>query len=146
MSKSLVVIPARYQSSRFPGKPLQEISGKIMLERVWNIACQAVTPAQVYIATDDKRIVDAAKEFGAQAIMTPADCHNGSERVEAAVGALEIKPDIVVNFQGDAVLTPPWVIQDLLSAMGDTDADCACLLYTSPSPRDKRQSRMPSSA
>ena len=90
MSKPLVVIPARYQSSRFPGKPLQEIAGKIMLERVWNIACQAVNPAQVYIATDDKRIVDAAKGFGAQALLTPEDCRNGSERVEAAVGALEL--------------------------------------------------------
>ena len=124
-SSSVVIIPARYQSSRFPGKPLQEIAGKIMLERVWNIACQAVSPSQVYIATDDQRIIDAAKAFGAQAIMTPADCRNGSERVEAAVGELESKPGVVVNFQGDAVLTPPWVIKDLLSALEKTDADCA---------------------
>ncbi len=115
--KSIIVIPARFASSRFPGKPLKLISGKMMIQRVWEIACQALTAEQVYIATDSIEIQQAAESFGAKVVMTSVDCRNGSERVWEALQVLGFQPEIIVNFQGDAVLTPPWIIKDLLLAM-----------------------------
>ena len=115
--KSIIIIPARFGSSRFPGKPLALIHGKSLLHRVWSIA-KAVTNVQnVYITTDDARIQQHAIEFDAEVIMTPSSCENGTTRAYEAAKSLNTKPDIVINLQGDAVLTPPWVIQALLNAM-----------------------------
>ena len=140
---SVIVIPARYGSSRFPGKPLASIKGKAMLERTWLIARSAgadevyrlhgyvgyqidlefevgesfVGLDEVYITTDDDRIESAAKEFGAHVVRTRPECANGTERVFECLQVIGEKPEIVLNFQGDAVLTPPWVLQELLAAM-----------------------------
>lgn len=114
--KSVIIIPARYGSSRFPGKPLAPIKGISLLERTWRIAKQAA-PDLVVIATDDDRIEDAAKKFGAEVVRTSADCANGTERVHAALSQIDDKPDIILNLQGDAVLTPPWILTDMLNAM-----------------------------
>lgn len=111
MSNTVIIIPARYGSTRFQGKPLHPILGITMLERVWRIAKAVKNIAGVYIATDDTRILDHAKSFGAEAVMTPVECRNGTERAQAALAHLPQKPDAVINFQGDAVLTPPWVLQ-----------------------------------
>ncbi len=116
---SIIVIPARFASTRFPGKPLKMISGKMMIQRVWELACLALSPQQVFIATDSQEIEHAAKSFSAQVIMTSPDCRNGSERVWDALQQLDFQPDVIVNFQGDAVLTPPWIIQDLLTALAE---------------------------
>ena len=113
---SVIVIPARYGSQRFPGKPLVLIKGKAMLERTWLIAKSALAD-EVIITTDDDRIEAAAKSFGALVVRTPSECSNGTERVYSALKQIGEKPDIVLNFQGDAVLTPPWVLSDLLAAM-----------------------------
>src|SRR5579885_1106461 len=114
--KSVIVIPARYGSSRFPGKPTALINGMPMLERTWRIARQAAAD-QVIIATDDERIEDLARRFGAEAVRTSHDCANGTERVYEALSQLGAEPDIVLNLQGDAVLTPPWILSDLIKAM-----------------------------
>ncbi|WP_421788895.1 3-deoxy-manno-octulosonate cytidylyltransferase [Hyphobacterium sp.] len=106
----LAVIPARYGSTRFPGKPLAEIAGQKMIERVWRHTAAADGVDQVVVATDDDRIANAVTAFGGDAVMTPASCRNGSERALAAYDALDSDADIIVNVQGDAVLTPPWVI------------------------------------
>jgi 3-deoxy-manno-octulosonate cytidylyltransferase (CMP-KDO synthetase) len=115
--QAAIVIPARYASTRFPGKPLATIAGKSMLERTWLIAKQVKNAQAVYIATDDERIAAYATAFGAQVQITSQDCQNGSERVLEALDRLSIQPEIVVNFQGDAVLTPPSVIEPLIDAL-----------------------------
>ncbi len=114
--QSAIVIPARYGSSRFPGKPLALISGSAMLERTWRIAREA-RPDLLVIATDDDRIEEAAKNFGAEVVRTGDKCTNGTERVYEALTVMNQAPDIVLNLQGDAVLTPPWVLSELIAAM-----------------------------
>jgi 3-deoxy-manno-octulosonate cytidylyltransferase (CMP-KDO synthetase) len=112
-----IVIPARYASSRFPGKPLHPVAGKPMLERVWRIARSVPQATRVLIATDDERILLAARAMDAEAVMTSPDCTNGTERVHDAVQRAAISEDIVLNLQGDAPLTPPWVLEAMIDEM-----------------------------
>ena len=112
-----IVIPARYGSTRFVGKPLHKIAGKSMLERVWRIARAVKGATRVVIATDDARIIEHAASFGADAVITPESCANGTERTYAAMGAAKITEDILLNLQGDALLTPPWVLEDMIAAL-----------------------------
>lgn len=116
-SNVTIVIPARFQSSRFPGKPLVEILGISMLERVWRIATYSRASNNVIIATDDIRIEQHARKFGAQVIMTSKDCRNGTERVYEAVKDTAAQDDIILSLQGDAVLTPPWVIDHIIDSL-----------------------------
>jgi 3-deoxy-manno-octulosonate cytidylyltransferase (CMP-KDO synthetase) len=106
----VVVIPARYDSTRLPGKPLLEIAGKSMIQRAWEGAKQSSADA-VIVATDDRRIYEAARDFGAEAEMTSADHSSGSDRVQEVVQNLGLSLDqIVVNVQGDEPLLPPELI------------------------------------
>ena len=114
---TVIIIPARYSSTRLPGKPLAMIAGKTLIHRLWSIAMSVHNIDGVFIATDDERIKNHAQSFGAQVIMTPVEIANGTERVYYAASTLPVKPEIVVNLQGDAVLTPPWVIQTLIDDM-----------------------------
>jgi 3-deoxy-manno-octulosonate cytidylyltransferase (CMP-KDO synthetase) len=125
--KIAIVIPARYGSRRYPGKPMAPIRGKSLLGRVWSIARAVTGVEQVYVATDDVRVADHAQSIGAEVIMTSRDCENGTERVHQAMLTLPAPPDAVINLQGDAVLTPPWVIQALVDAF---HADPALALVT----------------
>jgi 3-deoxy-manno-octulosonate cytidylyltransferase (CMP-KDO synthetase) len=111
-----IVIPARFGSRRLPGKPMVQVAGKSLLNRVYSIAKAVKGVSEVYIATDDPRVAGHAASFGAPAIMTSPDCPTGSDRVHAAVQQMAKRPDAVVNLQGDAVLTPPWVVQALVDA------------------------------
>lgn len=118
----LVVIPARYASSRYPGKPLVELTGaggarKSLIERSWIAACRATSADRVVVATDDEQIRTASEAFGAEVVMTPSTCANGTERCAAAIDALGIRPEIVVNLQGDAPLTPAWFVDDLVNGL-----------------------------
>ncbi|CAK0768898.1 3-deoxy-manno-octulosonate cytidylyltransferase [uncultured Gammaproteobacteria bacterium] len=122
-----IVIPSRFGSRRFPGKPMELIRGRSLLNRVWSIARAVSGVRQVYVATDDQRIVDHAASFGAKAIMTRPECENGTERVREAIATLADKPQAVLNLQGDAVLTPPWVLQALVEAF---NADPSIRLVT----------------
>ncbi|MCY4287482.1 MAG: 3-deoxy-manno-octulosonate cytidylyltransferase [Aestuariivita sp.] len=121
----LLIIPARYASNRFPGKPLANLTGsggtkKPLIERTW-LAAQAVKGVdRVVVATDDERIATASKGFGAEVIMTSSECQNGTERCAEAMLKLDKTPELVVNLQGDAPLTPPWFIQSLLEGMQST--------------------------
>ncbi|MFH2037531.1 MAG: 3-deoxy-manno-octulosonate cytidylyltransferase [Candidatus Zixiibacteriota bacterium] len=117
--KTVIVIPSRYDSSRFPGKPLAEIAGYSMLYRIWKIAITVGNVKDVIIATDDDRIYMHAESFGAKAVMTSPECRNGTERVWEAVNQLKYKPDTIINFQGDAVLSPPWIIQALVDSLNN---------------------------
>ena len=115
--KATIVIPARFGSTRFPGKPLALISGKSLIYRTWLIAKAVKHVDEIYITTDDSRIERHALEFGAKVIMTSESCENGTIRVYEAITNAGLSPEIIINLQGDAVLTPPWVIQSLLDEM-----------------------------
>jgi 3-deoxy-manno-octulosonate cytidylyltransferase (CMP-KDO synthetase) len=111
-----IVIPARFGSKRLPGKPMVQIAGRSLLHRVWTIANAVKGVSAVYVTTDDQRVADHAAAFGATAILTSADCATGTDRVHQAMQAIANPPDAVINLQGDAVLTPPWVVEALVSA------------------------------
>lgn len=120
----LLVIPARYASTRFPGKPLAGLIGaggesKSLIKRSWEAAIQAKGVDRVLIATDDQRIVKAAQEFGAETVMTATECRNGTERCADALVRINEEFDLIINLQGDAPLTPPWFVENLIQAMND---------------------------
>ncbi|WP_287028144.1 3-deoxy-manno-octulosonate cytidylyltransferase [Pseudomonas sp. UBA6310] len=108
-----VVIPARYASSRLPGKPLQEIAGKPMVRHVWEQARKSAA-RRVVIATDDERIVAACRAFGADVLLTRADHNSGTDRLAEVATQLGLADDaIVVNVQGDEPLIPPVIIDQV---------------------------------
>jgi 3-deoxy-manno-octulosonate cytidylyltransferase (CMP-KDO synthetase) len=118
-----IVVPARYASTRYPGKPLVPLKGasgisRSLIRRSWDAAQAVPGVARVIVATDDARIADAAGAFGADVAMTPETCRNGTERCAAALEAIG-DADIIVNLQGDAPLTPPAFVSALLEAMAD---------------------------
>lgn len=113
--KIAIAIPARFGSTRFPGKPLAEIGGRSMLSRVVTLA-RSIEGADVFVTTEDQRIVDHAIEIGADCILTPEDCPTGSDRVLAALKARGDMPDFVLNLQGDAPFTPPSVVKAIIQA------------------------------
>jgi len=124
----LVVIPARYASTRLPGKPLADIGGKPMIRHVWERAC-ASSADRVVIATDDERIGSAAREFGAEVARTRADHPSGTDRLAEVAQALALAPEtIVVNVQGDEPLIPPAVIDQVAEQLAaNTAASIATL-------------------
>lgn len=127
----LIVIPARYASSRYPGKPLVNLTGasgaaKSLIRRSWDAAIAVPGVDSVVVATDDARIRDHCEEFGAEVVMTSESCRNGTERCAEALVNLGISPEIIVNLQGDAPLTPAWFVSDLIEGLrADTEADLA---------------------
>lgn len=117
-----ILIPARYGATRFPGKalaPLRGASGepRPLIRRTWEAARAVSGIDHVVIATDDARIGSEARAFGSEVAMTSPDCANGTERCAEALAALSAEPEIIVNLQGDAPLTPPWFIEALVAAM-----------------------------
>ncbi|MGC8202975.1 3-deoxy-manno-octulosonate cytidylyltransferase [Aliiroseovarius sp. PTFE2010] len=122
MSKTVIIIPARYASTRYPGKPLAELRDKSgearsLVRRSWDAAMDVQGIEDVFVATDDKRIADHVEAFGGKVIMTSPGCENGTERCAEALRALDQEPDLVVNLQGDAPLTPAWFVEDLVAGM-----------------------------
>jgi 3-deoxy-manno-octulosonate cytidylyltransferase (CMP-KDO synthetase) len=110
-----VIIPARYSSTRLPGKPLRKIAGKPMIQWVYERALQIKNAQSVVVATDDRRIAEAVDAFGGKAVMTSPDCINGSERVGEA--ARQLSSDIVVNLQGDEPLISPAAVDRAIAAL-----------------------------
>ena len=131
--RACIIIPARYASTRYPGKPLVTLRGasgqpRSLIERsvmAARAASQGAIP--IYVATDDDRIADEARRIGADVIMTSSDCRNGTERVAEAMANAGLTAEIVVNLQGDAPLTPPHFVTALIAAM---EADPACGMAT----------------
>ena len=126
----LIAIPARYASSRYPGKPLVSLRGpdgeKTLIRRSWEAAMQVRGADRVVVATDDARIRDHAQAFGAEVVMTSGSAQNGTERC-AEVAAQLTGFDMVVNLQGDAPLTPHWFVEDLIAGLA---ADAAAQIAT----------------
>lgn len=127
----LIVIPARYASTRYPGKPLVALKGadgteRTLIRRSWDAACAVRGADRVVVATDDDRIREHCEGFGAEVVMTSVDCRNGTERCAEAHAALGGGFDIVVNLQGDAPLTPAWFVEDLVAGLKrDAEAEIA---------------------
>ncbi|MGH9683612.1 MAG: 3-deoxy-manno-octulosonate cytidylyltransferase [Candidatus Acidiferrales bacterium] len=115
--KVLVVIPARYASARFPGKPLATIAGKPMIEHVVMRASRAQSQPRVLVATEDDRIIEAVRKFGGETILTRADNKTGTDRV--AEVAVHVPAEIYVNVQGDEPLIDPATIDAVVSTMVD---------------------------
>lgn len=118
----VIVIPARFASSRYPGKPLVELTGaggqaRSLIRRSWDAAMAVDGIDRVVVATDDDRIREHAEAFGAEVAMTRPECRNGTERCAEAVAAMSVTPEIVVNLQGDAPLTPAWFVEDLVAGL-----------------------------
>ena len=122
--KIIAVIPARYESSRFPGKPLAKILEKPMIQWVYERVLSVEEISEVYVATDDKRIFDVVENFGGRAVMT-GECSCGTDRVYEA--SKEIDCDIVLNIQGDEPLIKREMIQDLIEIFKDENVKMGTL-------------------
>ncbi len=123
--KSAIVIPARFGSSRLPGKPLLRATGKYLIQHVYEQASRSRAQA-VIVATDDDRILRAVREFGGRAVMTRSDHPSGTDRVAEVAGSLDV--DVIINLQGDEPLIDPATL-DMLTEMlaRDPGADLATL-------------------
>ena len=123
-----VIIPARYASTRLPGKPLLDIGGKPMIQRVYEQACKS-SATQVVIATDDKRIQQAAENFGAKVCMTASDHVSGTDRLQEVAKQLSLPDDhLIVNVQGDEPLIPSDNIDQVAGLLANApDAGIATL-------------------
>ena len=115
--KTIGVIPARYQSSRFPGKPLADILGKPMIWWVYQQCIKVPELNEVYVATDDRRIYDVCEQYGIQVIMTSDQCRTGTDRVGEV--AAKVDGDLFVNIQGDEPLIEPQMIRDIIGIFND---------------------------
>jgi 3-deoxy-manno-octulosonate cytidylyltransferase (CMP-KDO synthetase) len=110
--KFIAVIPARYASTRFPGKPLAVLGGKTVIQRVYEQAVSVLPEA--YVATDDERIFQAVEDFGGRAVMTRADHKSGTDRIEEAVEKIATDADVIINIQGDEPFIQPSQIETLM--------------------------------
>lgn len=119
------IIPARYASTRFPGKPLAVLCGKTVIQRVYEKV--ASTLGEAYVATDDKRIVDAVEAFGGRAVMTSSNHKSGTDRIEEAVEVLGKNWDVIVNVQGDEPFIHASQIEALCRCFDDEATEIATL-------------------
>jgi 3-deoxy-manno-octulosonate cytidylyltransferase (CMP-KDO synthetase) len=135
LGKIVVVIPARYGATRLPGKPLVQLAGKSMIQRVYERAKLAQTTSQVIVATDDDRILKAVQDFGGEALMTRPDHRTGTERV--AEIAAHVDGDVFVNVQGDEPLLDPVAVDVAVNALLDEpNADVATVATPIKTPGD----------
>ena len=135
--KAVAVIPARYGSTRLPGKPLLDICGKPLIQRVWEVVAQVPNIDEIIVATDDDRIAKTVQDFGGKAMMTSTDCQSGSDRVREV--AQSVDADVYVNVQGDEPLLVPSAIEKLLDVFTQ-DEDVLVATLCSPISREEAQS------
>ncbi len=121
------IIPARYASTRFPGKSLAVIGGKTVIQRVYEQAVQAVKLDYVIVATDDEAIFKHVESFGGKAVMTSVAHKNGTQRVNEAAGMLDDDFDVVINIQGDEPFIDPAKIDALAEVFADNAVEIASL-------------------
>jgi 3-deoxy-manno-octulosonate cytidylyltransferase (CMP-KDO synthetase) len=127
-STAIGIIPARYNSSRFPGKPLIDLGGQTMLERVWRSANRAHFLKRVVVATDDERIAKECERIGAEYLMTPSDLASGTDRVAFTYEMLNDHSEIIVNIQGDEPLLESFVLDKLVREFAISKADVGTLV------------------
>lgn len=134
-----IIIPARYASTRYPGKPLVPLRGatgiaKTLIRRSWECAMAVDGSAGVWVATDDVRIADEVASFGGQVVMTDPACANGTERCADAIASVGDVADVIVNLQGDAPLSPSHIVTRLVERL----ANDAALTMATPALRCSR--------
>ena len=126
--KILCVIPARYASTRLPGKPLADIVGKPMIQHVYERSAQATIPQQVVVATDDEKVFQAVQQFGGKVVMTSSEHQTGTDRL-AEVASKYAEVDVIINVQGDEPLINPKVIDELAQEfLNDTALQMASVM------------------
>jgi 3-deoxy-manno-octulosonate cytidylyltransferase (CMP-KDO synthetase) len=136
--KFIGIIPSRYESSRFPGKPLVNIHGKSMINRVYEQAKKALD--YVYVATDDERIANEIKQFGGQYVITSKDHKSGTDRLAEAIEIIQKKLntpfDVVINIQGDEPFIEPDQIKELINCFSSDETEIATLIKKITNPED----------
>ena len=121
----IAIIPARYASTRFPGKPLALLAGKPVIQHVYEQVTKVLPEA--WVATDDSRIFDAVERFGGKAVMTRADHKSGTDRIEEATEKIGANADVIVNVQGDEPFIHPQQIKTVMSCFDDHATQIATL-------------------
>lgn len=132
MKRDIVcIIPSRYESSRFPGKPLADLCGKPMIQHVYERVAEAKAVPYVAVATDDQRIYDAVRKFGGNAVMTAATHRSGTDRISEAVSSLNLPAEaVVVNIQGDQPIFEPVQVDEVIAPLvADPDILMSTLIY-----------------
>ena len=119
------IIPARYASTRFPGKPLAVLGGKTVIQRVYEQVKNVLS--EVYVATDDERIFEQVESFGGKAVMTRADHQSGTDRIQEAVEKTGTLADVIINVQGDEPFIQPSQIQTLMQLFDDPSTQIGTL-------------------
>jgi len=129
--KIVCIIPSRYESSRFPGKPLADLCGKPMIQHVYERVLTSKIVSSAAVATDDQRIFEAVRTFGGHAVMTSAEHKSGTDRIAEAVSGLDLEDtDIVVNIQGDQPLFEPAQIEEVVRPLlDDPSVPMSTLIY-----------------
>jgi len=130
MTKFIAIIPARYGSTRFPGKPLAQLGGMTVIERVWRQVSAAID--RVAVATDDDRIAQTVRDFGGTAVMTSPDHRSGTDRCREAYQLLGGCEDVIINVQGDEPFVQPEQLQALMGCFDNDATDIATLVRPFP--------------
>jgi 3-deoxy-manno-octulosonate cytidylyltransferase (CMP-KDO synthetase) len=138
--KGLGIIPARYGSTRFPGKPLVEINGKSMIRRVIDQAKKCTSLSEVWVATDDERIFSHVEEYGCKAIYTSENCNSGTERICELLPHFENDFDFVLNIQGDEPFVHVESLEELATALTSSQRDIATLAVQIESTKEANDS------
>jgi len=138
--KSVIVIPARWASSRFPGKPLAMIAGVSLIQRVYERAAKSARASAIFVATDDDRIADHIATFGGRFVRPEGDFQSGTDRIAASLDLLGDKYDQVINVQGDEPLIDVGAIDSVIEVLQATGVDMATLAAPIETD-DERQSR-----
>lgn len=125
MTKFICIIPARYASTRFPGKPLAILGGKTVIQRVYEQVSKVIH--DVYVATDDQRIFNQVEEFGGNVVMTSSNHRSGTDRIEEALQHIGGQWDVVLNVQGDEPFIQPSQIETLCSCFDEQQTEIATL-------------------
>lgn len=123
--KFTAIIPARYASTRFPGKPLAVLGGKTVIQRVYEQVNNVLS--EVYVATDDERIFKCVESFGGKAVMTRSDHQSGTDRIQEAVEKTSTQTDVIINVQGDEPFIQPSQIQTLMQLFDDPSTQIGTL-------------------
>lgn len=132
--KSVAIIPARYASTRFPGKPLALIGGKPMIERVYRQVEKATRIDRIVVATDDERIAEVVNNFGGQVMMTSPRHTNGTERCAEVAATLYSDADVIVNIQGDEPFILPEQVDEIIHCFDDPETEIATLVKSTSDP------------
>ncbi|MBL7050418.1 MAG: 3-deoxy-manno-octulosonate cytidylyltransferase [Nitrospira sp.] len=137
MPRAAAIIPARYASTRFPGKPLATLKGKIIIQHVYEHAVKSQLVDTVIVATDDRRIYDAVKGFGGNVVMTSSTHQSGTDRIAEAAAGLDV--EVIVNVQGDEPFIRPEMIDDVIELLyNDQEASISTLARKITDPEELR--------